>query len=132
MTGHRNCIVQVKNADKIEFYEGDRIGACQLLRRKDGDRHVIIAFILIRRGVGRLDAIVTGTGEVKSRTDISEEFWRQFTADMKKTSIEAEGLLPSYTIEWVEVDVAAETIKDQIALLQRAGVQIWTGGEGGE
>lgn len=116
----------MQGADQLNFYEGDRVGQCQLLRRADGDRHCIVAFFTIKRGFGRLDAFVAGTGPVKERFGVTESFMRVFLEDMKRTSISSYAAGP-YPVSWETVDFqGCSTAEEDIAALQRAGVQLWT------
>jgi hypothetical protein len=113
-------------ADKLSFYEGDRIFECQAVRRADGDRHCIVAFFVVKRGFGRLDVFVAGTGPLRERIGMTEELVRVFMEDMKKTSLDSYSRAP-YPVEWTHVDVQSRTsLEDQIGALQQAGVQLWT------
>lgn len=115
-------------ADKITFYEGDRIGECRILRRADGDRHCILAFFTVKRGFGRLDVMASGTGPLSEKIGVTEDFVRLFMEDMRKTSLASFSKAP-YLVEWAQVDVqSGPSVKDQIRELQKAGVQIWTDG----
>jgi len=116
----------MEGADQLSFYDGDRIGQCQLLRRADGDRHCIVAFFTIKRGFGRLDAFVAGTGSVKQKLGVTEAFMEAFFEDMKKTSLSSYAAAP-YPVGWETLDFqGCSTPEEDVVALQRAGVQIWT------
>jgi len=109
-------------ADELDFYEGDRVAECQVLRRADGDRHCIVGFFVVKRGSGRLDIYVAGTGPLKWRPNVTPELVRAFMADMKST-MTSDG---PYPVEWQTVDFhACTSAEEDVAALQRAGVQIW-------
>lgn len=109
-------------ADELDFYEGDRIEECQVLRRADGDRHCMVAFFIVRRGSGGLDVYVAGTGPLRSRLNVTADFVRAFMDDMKRTM----GQGAPHPIEWGAVDFnGCASAQEDVAALQRAGVQIW-------
>lgn len=86
-----------------------------------------MAFFTIKRNSGRLDAFVAGTGSVKERIGVTEGFMQAFLEDMRKTSLSSYGAAP-YPVAWEVVDLqGCSTPEEDIAVLQRAGVQIWTG-----
>ena len=113
-------------ADRLDLFEGDRIGECQLLRRQGGDRHCIVAFFTVRRGTSRLDVFVAGTGKLQSRTALTPEFVQAFMQDMRQFSLKRNDL--DYPVEWDVVNLqSCCSVEDDVRALQRAGVGIWTG-----
>ena len=113
-------------ADQLDFYEGDRIGDCQLIRRTDGDRHCIIAFFLVKRGSGSLDIFVAGTGRLQEKLGVTPGFVRLFMDDMRRMRMTQSSKLP-YPVEWEQVDLQdCTTVQELAAALQRAGVKIWS------
>lgn len=110
------------SADELDFYEGDRIAECQVLRRSDGDRHCIVALFIVRRESGGLDIYVAGTGPLRWRPGVTADFVRAFMADMKRTM----GQDAPHPVEWQTVAFnGCSSAQEDIAALQRAGVQVW-------
>lgn len=85
-----------------------------------------MAFFSVKRGFGRLDVFVAGTGSVKERLGVTEGFLGMFLEDVKKTSLSSYAAAP-YPVSWEALDFkACTTVEEDIAALQRAGFQIWT------
>lgn len=120
----------MEGVDQLSFFDGDRIGECNLVRRTDGDRHCIVSFFTIRRGSGRIDAFVSGTGRLQARIGVSEEFVRRFMDDMRATAADNRNKVP-YPTTWERVDLSGcRTIVEDVEALKKAGVPIWSEVEG--
>jgi hypothetical protein len=114
----------MEGVDQISFFEGDRIGECNLVRRADGGRHCVVSFFTIRRGTGRIDAFVSGIDGVKEKAGVSEDFVHKFMDDMRAAAAENKALYPT---EWERVDLSGcKTIVEDVAALKRAGLPMWT------
>lgn len=112
--------------DEIRFSEGDRFEECRVLRRADGDRHVIMSVFTIRRGSGPLDALISGTGGIRWKNGVTEAFVREFMEDLRVQVAELP-VKASYPVTWETVDFSGgSTIADDVSAMKKAGVPIWT------
>ncbi len=85
------------------------------------------AFFTVQRGSGQIDLMVGGTGPLKEKRNVTQELVGAFMADMKETMAAVASRAP-YPVEWETVNFTlAKTIEEDVAILQKAGVQIWTG-----
>lgn len=116
--------------DAISFFEGDRFKECRVLRRADGDRHVILSVFTIRRGTGPLDVAISGVGGVRWKNGVTEAFVREFMEDLR-VQVAEQPARPPYPVTWEYVDLGGgQDIRDDVSAMKKAGVPMWTAVEG--